>query len=527
MDENKKVHKLSIFLIKQGNMDYRKILKDKVSVAEYKIKDDLKIDGIIFVGKTKSNTSSWKDLLESGTDKQLPDLDNSSNRAILFLKVKNRVFAIPFGYGKNLIKEELIERDFGLKTVLNLVNADKLRNIDKSNLDNLTVQTRTQTSRKAKPEEFNLDIIRDLLKGVTGEIETQNDLLGGIISGSDGVFILPKIEFVDIPKGLEILITSYESKKYQNRFGWIDNLKYERDPGIIAVLEGKLIEDLKKKNTTHIHLGVPDIIEWTAFEGISYTPKGEPVPDLEIESFYDYKSDSLKELDWEKLLKIKLYVRVSNQDEGTTFSLWRCLNYEVEYNSLIYIFAFGNWYKVNKKYSDEIKDYVKQIKESDLNFTKWDGTSNEGDYNIALAGSSGNFLLMDKKLVRTDLTRSDIEACDVLAKSKEFIHVKVKKGSSTLSHLFAQGKISAQLLKKDRTFRKNLRAKISSLGFNRDLISLEKGDFDASKFTITFALLDQKNKPFMECLPFFSLLNFMLTTLDLIDLGFDVRVKKI
>ena len=48
-----------------------------------------------------------------------------------------------------------------------------------------------------------------------------------------------------------------------------------------------------------------------------------------------------------------------------------------------------------------------------------------------------------KKLFRVEETRSDIEACDLFSKSKQFIHVKFKTRSSLLSHLFAQAYIKS------------------------------------------------------------------------------------
>lgn len=88
----------------------------------------------------------------------------------------------------------------------------------------------------------------------------------------------------------------------------------------------------------------------------------------------------------------------------------------------------------------------------------------EGSYNIKLASSDKTFALLDKKLVKSGAIRSSIEVCDIFAtKEKELVHVKFKGASSVLSHLFAQGKISGNLLARDISFRKNVRAKLKLL----------------------------------------------------------------
>ncbi|MFC2104779.1 DUF6119 family protein, partial [Bacteroidota bacterium] len=185
------------------------------------------------------------------------------------------------------------------------------------------------------------------------------------------------------------------------------------------------------------------------------------------------------------------------------------------------------WYKVNKSYADELIEYVNQIEESDLKFINCDKGIGEGKYNERLANLLPNYYLLDKDLIRSDLSRSGIEVCDVLTDTMEFIHVKFRRSSATLSHLFAQGRISAYALRRDKTYRKNLRTKLNQIGLNRELVPIESRHVEAHNYTITFALIEKKKRSFVESLPFFSLLNFRLTAEDLLLLGYNVKVKKI
>jgi uncharacterized protein (TIGR04141 family) len=525
----KKSYKLSIYLLKSDIKNYRDALKDEISIQkELEFKDEINAEGKVIIGATKQSTSSWRELLQEGVSSTLPDLENASNRAIVFFKIENRIFALVFGYGKHLIKEEAIDRDFGLRTVLNIVDPEKLLSIDKANLDELTVLTKTQTSRKANPESFNIDIIKDLLRGITGEPATQFNInFGKVITGSEGISVIPKVSFKDIPNSLKELKNAYGSDKYKTRFGWIDNLKHERDPVVINHLTYSLVEDLKNNKNLSIHLAPPYIIDWESFEGFSYTPKGELYTDFEIGNLFTQKEDILTDLTWDKLLSLNLYFKYGDEEERNSIPLWRCLNYQTEYNNNIYVFALSKWYKINKTYADEILDYVKQIEESDLDFIDCEKGKSEGDYNIALANSQDYFRLLDKKLIKTDLTRSEIEVCDVLSDSMEFIHVKFKNSSATLSHLFAQGKISAYALRKDKNFRKNLRKKFQEINIDKELIPIETREFIPSNYTITFALIEENRRSFIESLPFFSLLNYRLTAEDLTLLGYKVKFKKI
>jgi uncharacterized protein (TIGR04141 family) len=241
-------------------------------------------------------------------------------------------------------------------------------------------------------------------------------------------------------------------------------------------------------------------------------------------TYYNY---ILTDLNWDKLLRINLYFKYGDVEDRSPVPFWRCINYQTEVSNSLYVFALSKWYKVNKTFADELIDYVKQIEESNLLFIDCRKGMDEGKYNIALANSQKDYRLLDRKLVRADMTRSEIEVCDVISESMEFIHIKFRNSSATLSHLFAQGKISAYALRKDKTYRKNLRKKFREIKLNSNLIPVEVRDFNSNNYTITFALIEQNRRSFVESLPFFSLLNFRLTAEDLILLGYNVKVKKI
>jgi uncharacterized protein (TIGR04141 family) len=527
--ENKKSYKLCIYLLKEEIKEFKSALKKDVYIQkEYNFNEKIKAEGTIIIGASKSSQPEWRELLQEAVDVELPDLNNSSNRAILFIKIETRIFALPFGYGKHLLKEEAIDRDFGLITVLNILDADKLMSIDKANLNDLTVLTRTQTSRKARPETFDIDIIKDLLKSVTGApSESHGISFGNIITGNEGIYMIPTINFVDIPEKLIKLKKAFESNKYKLRFGWIDNIKPVKDPSVLDLLKTNLVKDLIQKDNSKIHLAFPYLIDWDLFEGFSYTPKGELETDFVIENFYEKRSDDFDGLNWDKLSRFKIYLKEGTDKEKIETNILKFINYQTELNDDIYILALSKWYKVKKTYVDELKKYVNQIEESNLLFIDCAAGYNEGEYNKQLAESQEYYNLLDKDLVHSDLVYSGIEACDVISDSMEFIHVKFRKSSSTLSHLFAQGKISAYALKKDKTYRKNLRTKLDKFGWDRDLVPLENRKVDTHNYTITFALIENKKRTFVEALPFFSLLNFRLTAEELLTLGYNVKVKKI
>jgi uncharacterized protein (TIGR04141 family) len=115
------------------------------------------------------------------------------------------------------------------------------------------------------------------------------------------------------------------------------------------------------------------------------------------------------------------------------------------------IYHEGRWYEIGAAHLDLLHDEINQIlnQPSTVVLPKW--TSNLADedaYNRMVAGLGTGYVLLDKHLIRTALhTRGrGIEACDLLGPNNELIHVKRADSSAPLSHLFAQGEVSADAL---------------------------------------------------------------------------------
>jgi uncharacterized protein (TIGR04141 family) len=521
----KETHKLTIYLAKETYVTFNSCLRQNTEydVTKYELKDELDLEGEIYVADTQEKESKWHRLIQQGATEDIPNLTNSSNRALLLLKLEDRIFAITFGYGQYLLNPACIERNFGLRTSLNTIKPDKLRSMDKARLDELTVQTRIQSSITTDRGVFDIDVIGDLLRSITGE--TTDKSLGNSITGTDAVYISPKIEFSDIKPTIQRLKTYHELDDYKENFDWIDNLEHEKNSQIIEELTESLVNDIKNKDELVVSIAPPFILDWTSFSGISFSPKGDIVPDFDIKQFYDYKDD-LTDFSLDKLKSSYLYFEDGANENRASISLLKCLNYQTELNGNLYVRTLGKWYRISKVFSDQIIEETSRIKESEAIYIDCNHDWNEGPYNEALANSRDEHTLFDRKMIRCESVRTSIEACDVLTESGEFIHVKPKNSSSTLSHLFSQGRISAIALNSDKKFRKEMRKTIRANGdFSDDIIPLEK--INNTDYIVTYATITKGDTPMIEKLPFFSLLNLRQSAQFLSEHGFEVRVKKI
>ena len=110
----------------------------------------------------------------------------------------------------------------------------------------------------------------------------------------------------------------------------------------------------------------------------------------------------------------------------------------------------GQWYELGVGYYDEVRHDVARLLTHtgpSLDLPAWRAGMHETDFNLHAADVRRNIVCLDRHGVTTRLHKTNgVEICDLLGPNNELIHVKKASGSTPLSHLFAQGKVSAETL---------------------------------------------------------------------------------
>lgn len=128
---------------------------------------------------------------------------------------------------------------------------------------------------------------------------------------------------------------------------------------------------------------------------------------------------------------------------------------------------------------------------------------------------------MDQKNIMYGGGKNKVELCDLISLNQELIHLKPYSGSSTLSHLFNQGLISAELLISDNEFLAKA---------NEKIIQQENGDKfqinNPKNIEIVYGIIS-KSQNELPCIPFFSKVTFKYIKSRLQAFGLKVSIKNI
>lgn len=508
--------KVVAYLIKE-NLLIEDFIDKSSRPSEYKI-DNKELKATLFV-KRVSNTPKWLDLFQD-----VPISNRIKNqyslRGALVVSSDERNIVLTFGHGRSLIKQHTIVRGFGLRVAMNLGDPKQLKSIDKSKLDKVALQTRSQASKNTGVENFDFEFDHEILKSLTAIVNNNDDKLE-IVSGNDSVSLYTEINPRTIQQIADRLFDAYNLNTFKQTYPWAEYIEPEKDQGIIAQLDDQLINALNNKQYNDFWMAPPEIIDYMDFSGFAYKLNDStPIlyQEIDINSF-------MKNVNFRGKIKLssfknkKIFVLNGSEECIKKWSVYRCLNGEFTLGQSKYILNDGLWYKVKQSFYDDVTDYFNSINISNLSFPDYRGRK-EGPY-LRVIADGKKYALLDQKWVRPNGVSNNLEFCDLLSNCHAIIHVKKYGSSAVLNHLFAQAFQSIEMLMNSPEVIKQVNVHLSNTYLNLN--------FDESIVPrvqrIVLAIMYHRTKKLD--IPFFAKVNLRHYTRKIKSMGFNVELAQI
>ncbi len=425
--------------------------------------------GTFFGGNTGQDIPEWVKFMEPSSPGVGVHLMAQQVGAVLFIEVVHagapRLLAVCFGLGHHKLETDRIERQFGLRVVLNSVSRKALRVLDSATLDSTVINRRAQASRAVDLNIFGLDTERDLLRLASGKPSNLN--LAKALAGKDSLNIRKKISVFELPVLCLELLAVYDSTAYKTHFSFIDNIRPEKDTATIAALENKAFNEIASMvsgGSSEMHLAVTDPDEPVGWDAVGYYGACLPRKGKEFYSDIDMSDyvDELRKGNFSSLhdmAGIREH-EIRSQDTGKgTLRLYDCLVWETTHATSQYVLFDGDWYEIDSKYAAGINSaYHSLVSASPLVVST--KAKNEREF-IAELTLNSNLLCLDQtRISPLGAGRAQIEACDFFSTSKQLIHLKDGNSAAPLSHLWNQAIVSCESLMRDQNARKQFRSVI-------------------------------------------------------------------
>lgn len=522
MKGKKKSHRLTVYLAKRGRNSTEDVVKTAECDQTLTVSVGSGISGTLFVRTRDPRAPDWTRLFVPDLDPH--DLEVPGVAAAFVLSVDDRTFILTFGTaGRFLIQDDAFEERFGLLCTLNSIQRNTFRCIDVQSLNAIESQSRIQSGYATTAEQFGLNIEEDMLKAVVGT--PKNNTMGSRMAGGDQLAVVAPLVLSDLPDLLRSYYRASQASLSASDHQWVNNIAMVKSDAKEAELDGLLDARLAGGNTDNCWLSVPEIIDWSEVDGFQFThQRGESRPDISLDD-YSKTLPAGVALSTHAMRQHKVFcVDAQFQRVKRQWSVLRCLYAQIEHDDIVYIRNDGRWFAVSKDFVKRTHDEYEKIPYSQRRLLPYNGHG-EGAYNqlVAAQDPATYDLLDDNKKVMHGGGQGQVEICDLLTTDGELIHVKIYGKSSVLSHLFAQGFVSGQLIQIDEAFREKVQKRLAAS--HRHLIEGAKKPHHEA-LTIVFAIISKAKGPKLH-LPFFSKVNLNNTRKVLRGFGYKVELLKI
>ncbi|WP_225080712.1 DUF6119 family protein [Streptomyces sp. CoT10] len=404
------------------------------------------------------------------------DLTNHTAAAVILLPVDKRVFAICFGSGHLLLESACVTPSFGLDFALRTVDPNEVSQLTHTVMDARAHTDRSSTARGQHVRSFDLDEYGEICTRIVGSaLETglsaeQNPRIKKVrprITGSDSLKVHLASDPELLVKDLRTIGERLESKPADG----FEVISYVRrlapaDP-IVARLDEKLAEYLDGASAyRRIALTAPSELldKMPEAESLRIRLGGRtelvPLDEVSLEGFRpllegltaDKRLSALKGVKMQMMSDVESGTPVGR---GTDALKWIAAEIPLDNNH--FFFHEHKWYQIGADHLTHVRAEVKRLfdESTDFGLPAWPTQAemiaqklkdpHEQGYNQMAAKKLGGAFL-DRKLIKCELHPRGFEAADVATTKGALIHVKRADGSGELSHLFVQGRVSADAL---------------------------------------------------------------------------------
>lgn len=534
--------KISLFLHKDVS-DFQECIKESAldKVTQYKIDSEkIGLDGYIYIHEKTKNFPPWKGQLEKiAEDGNIKIEENVSNKAVVVVKYEENYFSLTYGRGKSIIDDDKIVKNFGLKVSANLIEPNRIKSLNSFSIGEAIILNNKQASILSSQDQMQVDKEKEILKSIAGS--PKDDSIAKFLYGSDSLNITVNYDITGLKNLIEGYYNAYNKEYYKdNGFEWIDNIKNVKNKKTKNILNQQLVKAIVLGEFDNIVVSPNEIIDWGDAEKYIVNGIGEDnefsIHDTKFSKYFRYIKEDFDEtidivdtINYDKIInklkrnKIKIKY-ISSEEKQDIANIYKCLVFETIIEDKKFILCFGDWYEVNEIYYDNIKEKISKISISSIELPPFKSGEKEEIYNERVSNQNPEYILMDQKNYQPkEYGKSKIEICDIFTSDNELVHVKIARGSSSFSHLFAQGLVSAKLLANDNNVINFINESINE----KNTFNILNKDKSNEEFEIVYAIIDNRDKRMDEIIPFFSMINLVQVTENLSSMGYKFSITRI
>ncbi|MEU6862804.1 DUF6119 family protein [Streptomyces sp. NPDC046876] len=406
----------------------------------------------------------WTSAVHALTGRK-PPVENRTSAGVLLLPVAGDVFALTFGMGHLLLDQSRISPGFGIDFVLRAAQPDAIRQVTHSLMDARGRTDRSSAAQGQHIRSFSIEEYGEVVSRLVGALNSTELTIGkhsrrtAQVAGTDALKIHLGAQPEDLAHDLTQVRAILARRSPAPEFEAIARVRPLKSGDPRRNTLERRLDDLlgASADTGSLALAIPASCLDQEDAALSYRVKVGGVRRLMPSPVIDDVLELLGGIPPGRRLDALSagYIQMFRDEEGADpvsaqVKAQRWITAEIPLDASRYFHHEGRWFEIGDRYLEGIRSEVDALLTAPAGcpLPAWTtGLATEEEYNLEAA--KHGYVCMDRRLIRTVLHPHGFEAADLLAEDGTLIHVKRADSSAPLSHLFAQGRVSADALRFD------------------------------------------------------------------------------
>jgi uncharacterized protein (TIGR04141 family) len=414
-----------------------------------------------FTFQTEAAPAAWAQDAEITLGRPV-DIREQHSGGVLVIDVDERLYAISFGQGFRRILDGYRDQRFGLRVAIRCLDAEELNEIVRRRPGQSRVDS-TLTPAGAPVLWLRPGNLSEIVRRIGGRTlpmrltyQPPGDRAAKLL-GSSGLRLRLGLRGEDLVEDIRTIAAIHDRPLPLIDLAFVDDVAPVSDARTRRQLDADLEDILSDPRELTGQAGdlaicVPDSaldhLDETASYRVAVAGQVFAVPDLQLSDIglalgSTVPGGRLKALTRGQIAPCEL---PGGRRQLVRPSALTWIEATVVVGDRHFVLLDGEWHEFDRDFAVRVGREVEEVFAGSAapQLPPWPAGWDEAAYNRHVQQVDPRYLCLDRKLVRDQELHHGpgLELCDLLGPENELIHVKRAKGSSTLSHLFAQGLVS-------------------------------------------------------------------------------------
>src|SRR5207245_970402 len=187
-------------------------------------------------------------------------------------------------------------------------------------------------------------------------------------------------------------------------FSWVDYVQRVTDPAVIAVLNGKLLEDLESE-TPQSYLAPPEPLDWEKIHAFGYS-RSRKRRDLDMSLAHYLEKVEKDSLTIDVLQQHRVSAYGDDEEPpADSWPVYKCLVFETSHSGARFVLTAGDWFEIDRDFATGVNRILRRVPIADVPLPtvrrKPDGRlESEPAYNRRAAEEDPSIALLDTRTAR-------------------------------------------------------------------------------------------------------------------------------